>query len=98
MFRTIRLKAGDWRTVESLWARETTAFFRAPVGAKVRVCYGLGAERQAQTLDGERYAKVEVGRASLLYARIQVWVPRDATFTYDIYPGASPVRAPAVAF
>jgi len=101
MFRTLRLKAGAWQTVESLWGRSVTAFFRAPAGAEVRVYYGLdtlGAERQAQTLDGEHYAKVEVGNGSLAHARIQVRMPRDATMTYDIYPGAVVVRAPAVAF
>jgi len=101
MFRTLRLKSGEWRTVESLWGGSTTAFFRAPEGAKVRVFYGLGrfgAERQTQTLDGERYAKVSVRLGSFAHARIQVMVPRDATFTYDIYPGPLGVRAPAVAF
>lgn len=101
MFRTLRLKAGTWRTVEALRGTSATAFFRAPIGAKVRVYYGLGplgAERQLQTLDGETYAKVEVGAGSLLNAKIQVMVPRDATFTYDIYPGPRGVRAPAVAF
>jgi hypothetical protein len=101
MFRTLRLKAGAWRTVESLWGGSATAFFRAPIDAQVRVYYGLdvlGTERQTQTLDGEHYAKVEVGSGSLAHARIQVRVVRDATFTYDIYPGTVVVRAPAVAF
>ena len=98
MFRTLRLKAGAWRTVESLWGTGATAFFRAPARAKVRVAYAFGSERQLQTLDGQHYAKIEVGLGSLVHARIQVWVPRDATFTYDIYPGPTPVRAPAVAF
>ncbi|HEY6139562.1 MAG TPA: hypothetical protein VI670_17510 [Thermoanaerobaculia bacterium] len=101
MFRTLRLRAGAWRTVESLWGQSATAFFRAPAGGEVRVYYGLdtlGAERQTQTLDGEHYVKVEVGNGSLAYARIQVRVPRDATMTYDIYPGTVAVRAPAVAF
>ena len=100
MFRTLRLKAGAWRTVEALRGTSATAFFRAPIDAQVRVYYGLGplgAERQVQTLDGEHYAKVEVG-TSLVPAKIQILVPRDATFTYDIYPGAVVVRAPAVAF
>ncbi|SRR6266568_2532638 len=100
MFRTLRLKAGQWRTVESLWGRSATAFFRAPAGAQIRVYYGLdhlGAERQTQTLDGENYGKVEVGAGSLARARIQVMVPRDSTLTIDIYPGAVVVRALAVA-
>jgi hypothetical protein len=102
MFRTLRLKAGAWQTVESLWGTSATAFFRAPAGAQVRVYYGLGrlgAERQTQTLDCEHYVKVAVSvGSSLAHARIQVLVRRDSTFTYDIYPGAVPVRAPAVAF
>jgi hypothetical protein len=85
--------------VESLWGTAATAFFRAPAEAKVRVRYALGAERQLQTLDGDRYSKVEVGAAaSLLHARIEVWTPRDCTMTYDIYPGPAFVRAPAIAF
>jgi len=100
MFRTLRLKAGAWRTVEALRGTSATAFFRAPAGAQIRVHYGLGpfgAERQVQTLDGEHYAKVEVGRG-VVPAKIQVMVARDATFTYDIYPGPALVRAPVVAF
>ena len=101
MFRTLRLKAGEWRTVESLWGGSATAFFRAPEGAQVRVFYGLGrlgTERQTQTLAGEHYAKVSVRLGSFARARVQVMVPRDATFTYDIYPGPLVVRSPAVAF
>lgn len=101
MFRTLRLRAGAWRTVESLWGQSATAFFRAPAGGEVRVYYGLdpvGAERQTQTLDGEHYAKVEVGSGSLAYARIQVRVPCDRTVTYDIYPGSEAIGHPAVAF
>lgn len=100
MFRTLRLQAGAWRTVEALRGTCATAFFRAPAGAKVRVFLGVGpfgAERQTQTLDGETYAKVEV-RAGLVPAKIQVMVERDGTMTYDIYPGPVGVRAPAVAF
>jgi len=100
MFRTLRLKAGAWRTVEALRGTSATAFFRAPIGAQVRVYYGLGplgAERQVQTLDGEHYAKVEVG-ASVVPVKIQVLVPRDATFTYDIYPGPRCVGSPVIAF
>ena len=101
MFRTLRVKAGAWQTVESLWGSSATAFFRAPADAQVRVYYGfgrLGTERQTQTLDGEQYAKVAVGIGSFAHARIQVMVRRDSTFTYDIYPGPVGVRAPAVAF
>src|ERR1043166_1775940 len=102
MFRTLRLKAGTWQTVESLWGRSATAFFRAPACAQVRVFYGLdalGVERQTQTLDSEHYAKVEVGSGgALAHARIQVFVPRDCTFTYDIYPGTVGGGAPGVAF
>lgn len=101
MFRTLRLQAGQWRTVESLWGQNVTAFFRAPAGAQIRVYYGLdhlGAARQTQTLDGESYAKVEVGAGSLARARIQVMVLRDSTLTIDIYPGAVVVQAPAIAF
>jgi len=101
MFRTLRLKAGAWQTVESLWGSSATAFFRAPASAQVRVYYGLGrlgTERQTQTLDGEHYTKVAVGIGSIARARIQVMVRRDSTLTYDIYPGPVGVRAPAVAF
>lgn len=100
MFRTLRLQAGAWRTVEALRGTSATAFFRAPAGAKVRVFLGVGpfgAERQMQTLDGESYAKVSV-EAGLVPAKIQVMVARDATVTYDVYPGPAGVRAPAIAF
>ena len=63
MLRTKRIEAGDWRTVESFWNAEGTAFFKLPAGASIKVRYGvgfLGINRQRQTLNGSDYKTLSV--------------------------------------
>src|SRR5688572_2743421 len=90
--RTKTVKAGDWRTLESFWNVTTTAFFRHPSGARIRVRYGGGwpfsSNKQNQTLNGETIRTLSVGRGSLVYARMQMRVDVDRTVTYDVWPGS----------
>ncbi|KAM3093834.1 hypothetical protein ACKFKF_28415 [Phormidesmis sp. 146-12] len=82
--------AGDWRTVESFWNTNGTAFFKLPAGASVKVRYGVGFvgfDRQKQTLDGSGYKKLPVGTGSISRARMQVKVSQTTDITYDIYGG-----------
>lgn len=101
MLRTKRIEAGDWRTVESFWNANGTAFFRLPVGASIKVRYGvgfLGADRQKQTLTGSEYKKLSVGLASLSRARMQVKVSQTTDITYDVYGGGVSVTTPEIPF
>ncbi|MSP13722.1 MAG: hypothetical protein EXR62_12295 [Chloroflexi bacterium] len=80
------VKAGDWRTLESGWNATFSCMFRAPAGAQVKVRYGngwpFGKDSQKQTLDGINNKSVNVGGASLVYARVQIKVQQDATVNY----------------
>jgi hypothetical protein len=91
MIRSTHLTAGTTHTVESFWNATATAFFRLPVGAKINVKYGKGwlsVNTQAQTLDGQTYKKLSVGKGSLGWARMRVKVPTTTDVDYDVYPGA----------
>jgi len=77
------------------------AFFRAPTGVQIKVCYGggwFGFDRQKQTLNGSDYKKLEVGLASLGYARMQVRVLHTTDVTHDVYPGGVVVTSPEISF
>lgn len=101
MIRTKRIASGGWRTVESFWNARSTAFFRAPSGAQIKVRYGLGwlgFDRQKQTLNGSDYRKLEVGLVSLGYARMQVKVSQTIDVTYDVYGGGVARLSPEIPF
>lgn len=88
MIITKFIRKGDWRTVETFWNAKGTAFFRTPVGTKIKVRYGvgfLGFDRQEQTLNGSDYKRLGVGTGSVSYARMQVKVAQDTEITYDAY-------------
>jgi hypothetical protein len=88
MIRTKRIKSGDWRTVESFWNTGAKAFFRAPVGAQIKVRYGVGFfgfDRQKQQLTGAEYKELEVGPGSIVRARMQIKVSGSTDVTYDVY-------------
>ncbi len=92
MIRSKRIEAGDWRTVESFWNANGTAFFKLPVGASIKVRYGvgfLGFDRQKQTLNGSNYKKLSVGTGSIARARMQIKVSQTTDVTYDVYGGGS---------
>lgn len=82
------VRAGDWRTLESFWNTSAEGFFVAPAGAEIKVRYGdgwpVGKDSQKQRLDGMSQKKLEVGKASLVYARMQMRVAQDTQVTYTI--------------
>ena len=81
-----RVRAGDWRTLATLWNTTATGVFLAPAGAQIKVRYGggwpFGRDRQRQTLDGVTEKRLSVGRWSALVARMQVRVRQDATIRW----------------
>ncbi len=101
MLRTKHLTGGTTHTVESFWNATGAAFFREPAGAKINVKYGVGwfsINRQSQTLNGGDYKKLEVGRVSVVYARMRVKVANTTDVTYDVYPGDVAVTTPEIPF
>ncbi|MDT4331861.1 hypothetical protein ACQE3E_22110 [Methylomonas sp. MED-D] len=101
MIKTKLITCCDWRTVESFWNANGTAFFKAPDGAQIKVRYGVswfGFDRQQQTLNGYDYKKLEVGLGSLGYARMQIKVPRNTDVTYDVYGGGVARPSPEIPF
>ncbi len=60
--------------------------FQDSAGAQVKIRYGDGKWRgwvsQKQTLDGANNKSVRVGGGSLVYARVQMKVPRDIQVFY----------------
>ena len=80
------VRAGDWRTLESFWNTTADGLFISPAGAQIKIRYGggwpVGRDAQKQTLDGTATKKLSVGRASLVYARMQMKVARDVEVTY----------------
>lgn len=88
MVRRKHISSGNWRTVESFWNAKGTAFFQAPVGAQIKVRYGVGwfgFDSQKQTLDGVAYKKLVVDLGSLSLARMQIKVSQTTDVTYDVY-------------
>ncbi len=101
MIKTKRITSGGWRTVEWFWNARGTAFFRAPAGAQIKIRYGVGwfgFDRQKQTLNGRDYKKLEVGSASVAYARMQVKVSATTDVIYDVYGSGVAVTTPEIPF
>ncbi len=101
MIRTKRIEAGDWRTVESFWNANGKAFFKLPVGASIKVRYGvgfLGFDSQKQTLNGSDYKQLSVGTGSVARARMQIKVSQTTDVTYDVYGGGVAVTTPEISF
>jgi hypothetical protein len=95
------VRAGDWRTLETFWNVTTTAFFRDPAGAEVKVRYSgwfFGADRQRKTLDGTQIKRVVISRWSVFTARLQIRVNRDTTVVYDVEPGNVANLPPGISF
>lgn len=90
MTKTRYVEVGVWTTLERLWGRTGRAVFVGPARAEIKVRYGngpgLGTDRQRQTLDGLHPRELRVGVWSLVYARMQILVPRSREVTYDFYP------------
>lgn len=101
MLRTKRLTAGRTHTLESFWNATATGYFRGPAGARIKVKYGVGwasVNTQSQILDGDTYAKLTVGKAALILARMRMKVPRDTDVTYDLEPGGVGTKLPEQRF
>jgi hypothetical protein len=85
--RRKHVKAGDWRTLESGLNANFRCQFRDPVGARVKVRYGLGWlgwDSQKKTLDGtDKILRV----GGPVYARVQMKVSQDVDVTYLYLPG-----------
>ena len=94
------VRAGDWRTLETFWNTTTTAFFRAPAGAEIKVRYGdgsfLGRDSQKQRLDGQSIKRLGVSGASVVVARIQMRTNADVQVTYAVEPGDVAVKPPEI--
>ena len=84
------VQAGDWRTLESGWNATFGCIFHDPAGAQIKIRYGggwwFGWDSQKQTLDGKSDKSVNVGRPSLVYARVQIRVQHDTTVRYTYIP------------
>jgi hypothetical protein len=90
--RVKHVKKGGWRTLENIWNAKATIVFDRPVGAKVKIRYGstkkyFGKDRQKKSVEANRPAVLNVGRASAVRARVQIYVERDTDVTYFFYPG-----------
>ncbi len=97
--RTKFVKGGSWRTLEWFWNVTTTAFFRAPAGAQIKIRYSgwiFGVDRQKQTLDGESVKRLSVSKWSIFVARIQIRTDKDINVTYDVEPGNVAVMPPGI--
>lgn len=87
--RSKQVQTGEWRTLEWYWNQTTTAWFRYPAGADVRVRYSagwFGVNRQTQTLDGS-VRRLLVSRWSAVVARLQMNVKRTEIVEYFVEPG-----------
>lgn len=97
MTQTRFVEVGAWTTLETVWGGEARAVFVRPARAQIKVRYGdgrwCGTDRQQQTLDGFRARGLKVGPARILYARIQITVPRSTEVTYDVYRAFPRLRA-----
>ena len=101
IIKTKRIKPGKWRTVETAWNAKLAIVFKAPAGAKVKVRYGLGwfgKDRQKNELDGVSYKTLNVGRASIAYARFQIKVDRPVDVTYAAIAGGIANRTGNIPF
>ena len=85
------IRRGAWRTLETHWSSaEARFYFRQPAGARIKLRYGfgwLGADRQAQTLDGRSEKVLNVGGVwGLSRSRVQIKLERDAVVHYEYEP------------
>jgi hemolysin activation/secretion protein len=84
--KTKTVKSGDWRTLESGWNVHFFMHFIQPLGAQVKVRYGIGWfgwDSQKQTLNGQTTVKLEVTEgSSKAYARVQIKVRQTSEVTY----------------
>jgi hypothetical protein len=97
--RTKTVSPGSWRTLETYWNATTTAFFRLPAGAQIKIRYSgwwFGVDRQKQALDGESVKRLVVSPWSVFTARIQILVPATATVTYYVEHGNVGVLPPGI--
>lgn len=90
--RTKSVRKDAWRTLESFFSASAVGVFKDPVGARIKLRFGigfLGFDRQMRTLDGQTVKRLEIGSASsLARARMQVRVDKDVDVTYTlILPG-----------
>lgn len=100
MVRTKQVNSGDWRTLEWFVGAGGTAFLRLPLGAQIKVRYGVGwagYDRQVQRLDGN-VRKLQVGLWSATRARMQIKVASSTQVTYDVYPGNTTISLPELDF
>lgn len=100
MVRIKRVSSGDWRTLEWFVGGGGTAFLQLPVGAQIKVRYGVGwvgYDRQVQRLDGT-IRKLQVGLWSATRARMQIKVPITVDVAYDVYPGDTTISSPTFEF
>jgi hypothetical protein len=84
----VELPADSWKTLESFWGKvsATTAYFRLPAGATIKVRYGygwFGFDRQKQTLDGVTSKTLSVS-GWVGYARMQARSSRGAQISWEI--------------
>jgi hypothetical protein len=101
MIRTKPIVSNDWRTVESFWNAKGTAFFKAPIGARIKIRYGVGwfgFDSQTQTLSGDAYKKLAIGVGSLGFARMQIRVSQTTDVTYDVYGDGVARLSPEIHF
>ena len=88
------VKRGDWRTLEVFWnVPPTTCFFKKPSGAEIKLQYGVGIfgkESQKQKLDGINIKKIEIGRVSVVLARLQIKVKESTDVLYEYCPHFDP--------
>jgi len=86
--KTVHVRAGAWRTLESFFNTTATGLFVDPAGASIKIRWGvgfLGGDRQKQTLDGNATKTLKVSTGlSLLRARMQMRVTRDSDVTYTV--------------
>jgi hypothetical protein len=100
MLKTVHVTSGDWRTLEWFLNAGGTLFISHPIGAEIKVRYGLGwlgKDRQKQRLDGT-IKKLQVGGWSVTRARMQIKVRSSIDVTYDVYPGNSTINFPEQEF
>ena len=99
--KTKFINASGWQTVEYFWNTGGTGFFLLPPQASIRVRYGgsswwNGYTGQQQKLPGNKWLKLSVGLASIVYARMQISVSQSQNIQYQIYPGDVSVSTPEI--
>ncbi|MGE0825819.1 MAG: hypothetical protein AB7G75_27090 [Candidatus Binatia bacterium] len=86
--RSKYVKAGSWRTLETLWNAGAQGFFRLPAGAQIKVRRGVGWfgwDTQKQTLDGVNTKTLSSG-TSVILSRMQMKVTQSTYVSYTYCP------------